>query len=401
MRTYPDAHAPQVSRASVIAAVSAAAVLLAACSADPAQEEPVATPTWTAISLPPSEGAEGRAALRDAVRCGDSWYVVGGVLLSEPTETQDSRPAAWRSTDGTTWEPVPITTNTYWGHRAVLLSAACSNGELVAVGARAGGAHAYPRVTTFFEEKGGLDDQLAAFNLFGGATACNVGPISGAGPGWLITGNRVSGPAVWHSTDGRNFTIEEDVVGLADETGFTSLAQDGVWDGSQWVAVGGGNARDTIDREPLVWVSTDARSWERQSVDGTKEYDDLERVVGSGEQLVALGLRGDHFGVWVRDDDSWHRGSTFGAVSEKAHASPFVSSLGAGDRGLWATISDGHSYALWNSEDGYEWLEVAIPEAPPETGGDRILGVATHGPQVLLLSDDGTVGRLWMSHRSG
>lgn len=340
------------------AACLSAGLLLTSCAND-------IDPEWTAATLPLPDGAPGRIGVRDAVHCGEAWYAVGGVLLTRPTETRDSRPAAWRSADGITWEALAVIATTYWGRRAVLLSVACSDGAVVAVGARAGGAHAYPRVTTFFEKDGGLDDQLAPFNLYGGATATNVGPISGAAPGWLITGNRITGPAVWHSTNGRDFTIEEDVPGLADEEGFTSLTQDGVWDGDQWVVVGGGNAIGTIDREPLEWISPDGRTWERRGVEGTTEFDDLERVV----------------------------------ATDDAHASPFVSSLATGDRGLWATTSDGASYALWHSGDGRAWSVVPLPATAPETAAERILTVATHDKHVLLLADDGTAGRVWTSVR--
>ncbi|MEO5661881.1 MAG: hypothetical protein ABIR39_01240, partial [Nocardioides sp.] len=234
-------------------------VLPLACSAD---DEPV-SPDWHSVDLPDPSGLPGRIAVRDAVSCGGVWTAVGGVVLASPSETQDARPAAWRSADGETWTALDVTATTYWGRRAILSTVACANGQVVAVGARSGGAHGNPRVTTFFEKLGGLDDQRAAFNLYGGATATNVGPITGADPGWLITGNRISGPAVWHSTDGRDFTIEEDVPGLADEDGFSSLAQAATWDGSSWVVVGGGNERSTLDREPVVWTSPDAASWRR------------------------------------------------------------------------------------------------------------------------------------------
>ena len=104
----------------------------------------------------------------------------------------------------------------------------------------------------------GCDDEAAAFNLYGGATATNVGPITARRPGLADHRQPVSGPAVWHSDDGRDFTIEEDVPGLADAEDFVSLAQGAAWDGDAWVVVGGGNERSTLDREPVAWESPDA-----------------------------------------------------------------------------------------------------------------------------------------------
>lgn len=376
--------------------LSALLVLPLGCDAgpDPAEPEPVA-PDWQAVTLPGPRGLPGEIAVRDAVRCGGAWTAVGGVQLAEPLETRDARPAAWRSQDGVAWTALDVTATTYWGRRAVLSTVACADGQVVAVGARSGGAHGNPRVTTFFEKNGGLDDQRAAFNLYGGATATNVGPITGAEPGWLITGNRISGPAVWHSSDGRDFTIEEDVPGLADEEGFSSLAQAAVWDGAGWVVVGGGNARSTLDREPLVWMSPDATTWERMEVPGSEEFDDLERVVTVDDDLVALGLRGDAFGAWRRDDGGWSMGDTFGSLPDEARSSPFVSSLVASAEGLWAATSDGVSYAVWHSADGDVWAPVEAPFTPVETGGERIVTVAADDDTVLLLADDGFGGGLW------
>lgn len=365
-------------------------VLPVACSSD-------VEPLWQSAALPVPDGPSGRIAVRDAVSCGGEWTMVGGIVLNEPTETQDSRPAAWRSSDGVAWTALDVTATTYWGRRAILSTVACAHDQLVAVGARSGGAHGNPRVTTFFEKGGTLDDRRAPFNLYGGATATNVGPIAAAEPGWLIAGNRITGPAVWHSTDGRDFTIEEDVPGLADDEGFASLAQGAAWDGDSWVVVGGGNERGSLDREPVTWVSDNAESWERVEVPGSEDFDDLERVIGVEAGVLALGLSGDGFGVWRRDGDDWRRGDVFGALPEESRRSPFVSSLVSGDRGLWATTSDGTSYALWHSSDGDEWTSVPTAEQAPETGGEHILTVAAKGDTVLLLADDGTGGRLWWS----
>jgi hypothetical protein len=371
------------------AAVAAtAALVLASCRTE-------IDPDWVESMMPVPGGPPGRVAVRDAVHCGDSWWAVGGVVLHQPTDTQDARPAAWRSTDGTTWEALPVTATTYWGRRAILSGIACSDDTVVAIGARSGGAHGNPRVTTFFEKDGGLDDRRAPFNLYGGATATNVGPLAGAAPGWLITGNRTSGPAVWHSTDGRDFTLEEDVPGLADEDGFTSLAQAAAWDGAQWVVVGGGNASGTLDREPVEWTSPDGRAWARGEVPGTGEFDDLERVVAAEGGLVALGLRGDAFGAWRRGDDGWQAAEDFGSLPDDATRSPFVATLVTGTTGLWATTSDGADYALWHSDDGDGWSPVRLPAEPPATAGEHVLAVATYDDVVLLLADDGEGGRVW------
>lgn len=90
---------------------------LGACSAasDRPDEPEAVTVAWTEHALPAPAGAPGRSVVRDAVQCGDGWWVVGAVFLDRPTETRDTRPAAWFSTDRETWTSVDVSTTTYWG----------------------------------------------------------------------------------------------------------------------------------------------------------------------------------------------------------------------------------------------------------------------------------------------
>jgi hypothetical protein len=358
-------------------------------------------PHWQAVSLPAPPGPAGRLAVRQATRCGGAWYLVGGVFLAEPTADQDSRPAAWRSTDGRTWSPVPITATTYWGQRAILASVACSGDRITAVGARSGGAHGNPRVTTFAQEgtagTTGLHDVVAAFSQYGGDKATNVGPIAGGDDGWLITGNRTSGPAVWTSDTGVDFVRHEDTPGLADTDAFTALAQAATWDGSRWVVVGGGNVRGKLNREPVAWTSVDGETWVREDVEGSMDFDDLERPARTEAGVLALGLRGPTFGVWRREDGQWSHTGTFGHVRSDAGGSPFVASLAADANDYWATTSDGARYALWHSTDGDDWTHVDTPAKAPGTAGDHLLSVAADTSVVLLLSDDGDAGRVWIA----
>src|SRR5687767_11245249 len=111
-------------------------VVAAACTAERSPVPESATEiSWTERVLPTHPGPAGRTVVRDAIQCGGAWWVVGAVFLDEPTETQDTRPAAWRSVDDThTWAPVDLVTHTYWGRRAILNSAACSRGRIAVVG---------------------------------------------------------------------------------------------------------------------------------------------------------------------------------------------------------------------------------------------------------------------------
>ena len=205
---------------SLLALTVGCVCLLAGCDdADREPEPERVTISWVEHPLPTPAGAAGRSVVRDAVQCGDGWWVVGAVLLDRPTEPRDTRPAAWFSPDRRTWTSLPVATSTYWGRRAIINSIACSRDRIAAVGARSGGAHGNPRVTTFRMDGETLVDVPAPFVQYGGVTASNVGPIAGGPTGWLISGNRVSGPAVWFTDDPREFTRVEAEPGLTDDGG--------------------------------------------------------------------------------------------------------------------------------------------------------------------------------------
>lgn len=381
----------------------AVTALLAGCREAGAPAPDPLRVAWQEVALPAPPGPPGRAAVRDAVRCGDRWWLAGGVFLADPTPDLDSRPALWSSPDGAAWSTVPVRPTTYWGRRAVLASIACSEGRIAVVGAKSGGAHGNPRVTTWHlraSTDGGpevLVDVVAAFSQYGGDRATNVGPVSGGPGGFLIVGNRTSGPAVWHSADGTEFTIVEGAPGLADDDQHRALAQAGAASasgpGKGWTVVGGGSTPGDLDRQPQAWRSSDGRSWSRERVPGGDAYEDLQRVVDRDGALVALGLRGDGFGAWWRGD-RWHEGASFGEVDPDAGATPFVGSLALTGRRIWTTVSDGTRYALWHSADGVAWQPVPAP-LTPATGGERILAVAGAADGVLLLGDDGARGRVW------
>jgi hypothetical protein len=373
--------------------------LLTACTAKPDSSGPDIT--WTEHVLPSHPGKPGRNVVRDATKCGGEWYVVGAVFLDEPSETRDTRPAAWSSPDAQSWRPIEVKTDTYWGKRAILNSVACSRGRIAVVGARSGGAHGNPRVTTFHASgSGSLVDVQALFTQFGGVTATNVGPISGGENGWIIAGNRLSGPGVWVTDDPRNFTKVEDEPGLTDDGDIESLAQAGAWDEDSWVLVGGGAQRaELLNREPLAWTSPDGLTWTSEKVPAAPESEDIHRLVGLRDgRLLGVGLSGDAFGAWVRDDGTWTRSATFGSISKEYTGAPYVASLAQTSLGVLTTLSNGASYELWLTEDGDQWEQLDVPLAP-DVAGDHSLAIGS-GHDPLLLGDAGANGRIWLGEAS-
>lgn len=348
--------------------------------------------------MPP--GPEGRLAVRDAAVCGDAWVLVGGVFMTNDR----SRPALWSSADGTTWTSLPVAPHDYWAKRSVLTSVACrEDGVPAMIGGKSGGAHGNPRVSSWFQREDGVFvDVVAGYTLYGGADATNVSRIAAGPEGYLITGNRVSGAAVWTSPDAREFELHDDIPELTSGPDRATLAIGQVHDGERWTVVGSASLTDRLARVPMAWTSPDGLTWTDEDVPRTDEFNDLEQVTPVEDGLVAVGLRGQAYGVWTRGSDGrWELGESFGAV-QTSGGSPAVSSLVsvAGARGeqrrLLASVADGESYQLWSSQVAGTWGRVSVP-LEPEVGSERTLTVSARDQQVLLLADDGADGRVWLA----
>ena len=382
-----------------LAVAVAGLVVLTGCTSAEPDRDP--GPSWTERELPAPAGPPGRTVVRDAVQCGSGWWVVGAVFLDQPTETRDTRPAAWFSTDRTSWTPVDVRARTYWGRRAIINSVACSRDRLAAVGARSGGAHGNPRVTTFrVDDHGRLVDVPAVFTQYGGVSATNVGPIAGGPSGWLIAGNRLSGPGVWFTDDPRGFTRVEGEPGLTGDADLGSLAQGAGWAGEEWVLVGAGaRTGEHLDQDPLAWTSPDGLAWIPEPMPAEPVSEDVHRVVALADgRLLAVGRSDDTFAAWIRDDDGWQESTAFGEIAESWRGAPYVASLARTSAGVLATVSTGDHYELWQTVDGRDWREVGVP-LTPETAGDHTLAVAG-GEELLLVADAGDGGRVWSGEPS-
>lgn len=395
-------YAHVVHRQAALPWLVAAGVLLASCTAadeptGPAPPQPL-TATWSEVTLPVPPGPTGRVAVRDAVHCGDRWYVVGGIFI----DADNSRPAAWSSADGTTWTSEVLEPRGYWSRRSVLSSVACHDDQVAMIGAKSGGAHGNPRVATWHvRDDGSFVDVVAGYTLFGGAQATNVGGLAGGPDGWLIVGNRTSGAAVWGSADATEFTLTDDDPQLSSDDRLTTFAIDQVPDGAGWVVVGSASVEGRLARVPQAWTSPDGQTWERETVPSSEEFNDLERVVQHRAGLLALGLRGEKFGAWRRDESGvWELAEEFGELDPDRSASPSVSGLTLAGSDVLATVSDGTRYQLWAAPGDEPWRPVETPTRP-ETGGEQVMTVASDGTTVLLLTDDAESGKVWRSDWTG
>jgi hypothetical protein len=384
--------------------VAAAVALLAATACD----RPVA-PTgrtsapvdlvWHEASLPSPAGAPGRTALRDATACGGRWYLVGAVVSADG----GTRPAAWTSRDGRAWTALRPTAHTPYGTVAVLYAAGCRDGQLAAIGAQSGGAHGNPRVTQWYLRADGILDEVpAGLDLYGGGDAVNVGRIVGGPAGWMIVGNRVSGAAVWVSADATAFRLVDRAPGLASDADLTTLAVDAAAYRGEWVVVGSGQRGGRVGSDPLAWRSAENGRWQRVAVDGTAgdRYRVLQRVIADGDGLVAAGVDGDRFGAWTLRTGTWRPAGRFGSLAGGGSIQQVAGVAAAGGR-LWAAATDGREHRVWGSPDGGRtWRGVRLPIALPAGGADRTMTVAGAGADLLLLADDGRVGRAWLTDAS-
>jgi hypothetical protein len=346
--------------------------------------------TWHAQSLPVPAGT--RAMVRGATWCDDRWVVVGATA----DQRGETRPAVWSSSDGRDWRRVALDPRgDFYAASAVLSSVGCHAGRLAVLGAKRGGAHANPRVQTWRQRAdGSLEAVPAPFEQYGGPNAVTVQNLVGGPSGYLITGTRASGAAVWTSRNGDRFTLHEDTPGLASTPAASTLALDAGWWRGSWTVVG----EATVAQGRLVataWRGTGAGPWAATRLPGGSGTTTAERVVPTATGPVAAGLDGHAFGLWAEHDGTWALASTFGSQDADSTSAFFVSGLAwTGDR-LVATYSDGTTYRLGVGPATHV-DDVAMPVAVG-VPGDRSVTVAAHGEHLLLLTDDGHQGRIWLT----
>jgi hypothetical protein len=316
---------------------------------------------WVKADLP--------GLVQDAVDCGGRWYVAGTV--TGPGDA--TRPAAWDSTDGRTWHSMAFTPlpGSYYGPQDVISSVGCANGLVAMVGGKPGGAHGIPRISTWRLVEGHMAEVAAPFETYGGDEAVNVGHIVGGPRGFIITGNRTSGAALWLSPDGKGFRLVENHRQSGTLARDAAPAADG-----QWVVVGATAQPKSLDQAPAVWLGDD---WRPATVPSSAGYNELQRATRLGDDIVAVGPRGTAFGAWIGSGTSWAEAGSFG------DATGTVISLTAAGTVLFALVQTSDGRALWRSGDrGHAWSTVTIPTAAPTA-------VAGRGSTVLLVAD----GHVW------
>ncbi len=324
--------------------------------------------------MPP--GASGQLLVRDVADCDGTWYAVGGVL--GPGDA--TRPAGWSSVDGRAWRSVvfaPLSTSLY-GPQDVIYSVGCADrGRVVMIGSRPGGAHGIPRISTWRRRAdGAMAEVFAPFDTYGGDNGVDAERVAAGPGGFLIAGNRTSGAAIWLSADGAAFRLFEKVPGLAGDARHRTAARDGVEgaDG-RWVVVGGIAPLTSLNQAPAAWTTGDGRDVTSAAVPAPAGFNELQRVVRQGGDVVAAGPRGDRVGAWREHAGTWTEAGAF-----TGHA---VQSLAVAGNDLYAAADA----RVWRSADrGASWRRYDIPD-----GAVAPMALAGRPGGLLLASG----GRVW------
>jgi hypothetical protein len=122
-------------------------------------------------------------------------------------------------------------------------------------------------------------------------------------------------------------------------------------------------------------------------------------VVLTGAGPVAVGLDDQGFGVWSDRPSGWSQESTFGAEDPAGTSAPYVSGAAWTGSLLVATYSDGARFRLAVGATG--GLDVLPLPVAVKVRGDHTATIATHLEDAVLLTDDGTQGRVWLTRVPG
>jgi hypothetical protein len=286
--------------------------------------------------------------------------------------------------------------NTFYGRQNTLYAAGCRNGRLAALGAKAGGAHGFPRTSNWYEDAGGVMRQIeAVYTLYGGPDGVNVSRIAGADRGWVETGNRVTGAAAWLSQDAATWKLVDHAPTLATDAQTRTWASDVVSTPDGWLIVGSATAAGSADGHPAVWPSRDGLTWNRVDLANAPGYEEIQRAAVTGDQIVGVGIQGSGFAAWRGPDtgEGWSQVGSFGTNGGAGKG--FVSALTAVDDRLFAAVSDGIAFRLWRSSDaGAHWQEVAPPVSTPSNANANTT-LTGDSSRILLIVDDGRTSVIW------
>jgi hypothetical protein len=328
----------------------------------------------------------------------------------------DHSPVAYVSTDGRAWRRTVIPGAS--AATALAGTTVTTGAAVVAAGAgttQAGAEQGYLAVSGGAASGGHVADPTAipgaafpALTVNGIEAAARTPAVPGTSATKVAVGSARGEPAVWYSTDGRNwFPARGATPAVFGRSGTAGLS--GVADGGDgWLAAGG-----TLGPfgHPVVAVSPDGRTWQAADSSGAlavpgasahaAAYGHGEYVV-VGEQAVrgrsvaaawwAPQLLGSSAGkgarkqapaaMWTRAGDA-RTGDLDGAGGSRQ-----MLGVTSAPSGFVAVGSNGSHAAAWTSPDGRRWQLADLPQ-PPGGGPASLPFVTSSGNRIVAT---GTVG---------
>ena len=383
------------------AAVLGAVVAVTACSSGSSSSAPRSV-SWQ----PAASGALGSGL----VRIVDAAPGPTGLLAVGSVTTDGNRvPAAWSTTDGTTWTKLATEPKSPYGVESELTTVAVgADGKAAAIGQAVGGAHGNPRIGSWYLDGTTLREVVADVELYGGPRQGSVDEMAVGPAGFVVVGTRTdrndrTGAAAWTSPDAHDaFTIRDADPAL--ESGPTETVRAFAVAGSPAGYLAAGDrfvsGQGRLDSDAIFWTSTDGRTWTRvdDKTLGGPASDTPQLAVAWRDGWAVAGsstINGrTSVVVWTSADGrSWRR-TTVTALGTDPDPLSAATSLNVVDGGLVVGARLGTRLAVATSADGNAWRALTMPPTIPS--GEHALAVAAPaGPDLVLAAttDDGTV--LW------
>ena len=224
--------------------------------------------------------------------------------------------------------------------------------------------------------------------------AVRVNRLEGGPHGFLIAGTRTSGAAIWTSRSGAATACTR-----ARRTGQHGAARPRRAPTSclagRWLVVG--LSTGDAGRSATTWAPARPGRWPPQVLPGGARSTAAERSPRSAGLLVA-GLLDGGFGVWTLDG-ARGRPARRSVGRTRPLGAAYVSGLAVTGSLVLATYSDGDVPAGGRSRRRDPVRP--CPTVSVTVSGDHDLAVAGGDGRCLLVTDDGTRGRVWVANAPG
>jgi hypothetical protein len=340
-----------------------------------------------------------------------SWQPAAAGLLAVGSVTTDGNrvPAAWSTTDGTTWSKLDTDPKSPYGFESELTTVAVgADGRAAAIGQAVGGAHGNPRVGSWYLDGTTLREVVADVELYGGPRQGSVNEMSAGPTGFVVVGTRTdrndrTGAAAWTSPDAHDaFAIDDADPALESAPGETVRAFAVAASPTGYLAAGDRfvSGQGRLDSDAILWTSTDGRTWIRveDKTLGGPASDTPQVAVAwrDGWAVAGTSTTGGRTSVTVwtsADGRSWRRAAVTALGTDPDPLSA-VTSLNVVDGGLVVGARLGTRLSVATAADGHAWRALGLPNGL--AGGEHAVVVAAPaGPDLVLAAtnDDGTV--LW------